>query len=143
MVDVVSSSVGITCLTQPTTYTASDHVRYSDEIQCAGARVVQAIRQRAQAYNPSNTAGVIDSIHVRRGDFQYKKTRVTAAEIYRMTKRQLPENTTLYIATDEKDKGFFDDLRQHYHILFLDDFAAELGSGMNSNFYGACPMRSK
>jgi hypothetical protein len=87
-------------------------------------------------YDPSNTEGNYDSIHVRRGDFQYKKTRITASQIYEMLKRQLPEKTTLYIATDEKDKSFFNDLKKHYHLLFLDDFETEVGH-MNSNFFGA------
>lgn len=113
----------------------SDHVRYSDEIQCAAARIVQSIRRRAVEQNPSNVKGVFDSIHVRRGDFQYKKTRITVDQIYNMLKRQLPGDTTLYIATDEKDKRFFDDLKKHYHILFLDDFDDEVGH-MNSNFFG-------
>jgi len=52
-----------------------------------------------------------------------------------MTKKILPENTTLYIATDERDKSFFDDLKKHYHVLFLDDFDQEVGQ-INSNFYG-------
>lgn len=72
---------------------------------------------------------------MRRGDFQYKKTRVSAADIYKMTQKILPEKTTLYIATDERDKSFFDDLRKHYHVVFLDDFHKELGD-MNSNFFG-------
>ena len=97
---------------------------------------MEAVRRKAREYNPANTEGLFDSIHVRRGDFQYKKTRVTAAEIYEMTKRQLPDNTTLYIATDERDKTFFNDLKKHYHVLFLNDFEKELGQ-INSNFYGA------
>ena len=49
-----------------------DHVRYIDEIQCAAARVVEQLRKRARQRNPSNTRGDFDTIHVRRGDFQYK-----------------------------------------------------------------------
>lgn len=52
-----------------------------------------------------------------------------------MTSKQLPENTTLYIATDEKDKSFFDDLKANYHLVFLGDLDNELGN-INSNFYG-------
>lgn len=115
--------------------TDSDHVRYTDEIQCASARAIEAIRRKAREYNPANTQGIFDTIHVRRGDFQFKKTRVTCAEIYEMTKKQLPENTTLYVATDERDKSFFDELKEHYHVLFLDDFDKELGE-INTNFYG-------
>ena len=112
-----------------------DHVRYADEIQCAAARIVEAVCQKAREYNPANSEGVFDSMHVRRGDFQYVKTRVTAAQIYEMTKKQLPENSTLYIATDERDKSFFNPLKEHYHVVFLDDFDKELAH-INSNFYG-------
>lgn len=52
-----------------------------------------------------------------------------------MTSKKLPENTTLYIATDEKQKSFFDELKEHYHIVFLGDFEEELGH-INSNFFG-------
>ena len=97
--------------------------------------MILAVREKAKAHNPSNAQGEYDSIHVRRGDFQYKKTRVEPEDIYKMTKRQLPEGTTLYIATDERDKSFFDPLKEHYHVLFLDHFEKELGN-INSNFYG-------
>ena len=52
-----------------------------------------------------------------------------------MTSKQLPENTTLFIATDERDKSFFDDLKEHYQLVFLNDFEQDLGH-VNSNFYG-------
>jgi hypothetical protein len=41
-----------------------DHVRYIDEIQCAAARIVQAIRKRVQQRGFDND---FDSLHVRRG----------------------------------------------------------------------------
>ena len=40
----------------------SDHIRYADVIQCAAARIVQAVRQKAQEYNPQNTEGAFDSL---------------------------------------------------------------------------------
>jgi hypothetical protein len=52
-----------------------------------------------------------------------------------MTSRKIPDNTTLYIATDERDKSFFNLLKDHYHVAFLDDFKQEL-QGVNTNFYG-------
>jgi hypothetical protein len=39
-----------------------DHLRYIDEIMCAAARVVQAVRQRSK-----HEDGLFDSMHVRRG----------------------------------------------------------------------------
>lgn len=44
-----------------------DHLRYSDEIQCAAARVVAAIRDRARRRDPTgNPDGEFDSFHIRR-----------------------------------------------------------------------------
>jgi hypothetical protein len=106
-----------------------DHVRYTDEIQCAAARVVSAIRHKHNS--------VFDSIHVRRGDFQYyfEPTWVDIDHIYEMVSKQVPPNATLYIATDERDKSFFNLLKDHYQVLFLDDFTEDLG-GINTNYYG-------
>ncbi|KAL7578105.1 hypothetical protein ACA910_015036 [Epithemia clementina (nom. ined.)] len=117
-----------------------DHVRYQNDIQCAAARIVQAIRrrvqQRTQAPSASATDSPFDAFHVRRGDFQYKKTRVTAQQLYEISKEEIPKGATVYIATDEvRQKSFFDPLKQHYDILFLDDFRPEL-HGMNPNFFG-------
>lgn len=103
-------------------------MRYIDEIMCAAARVVQAIRRRAKT-------GSFDSMHVRRGDFQYKKTKLEAKELIEKSKDKLEKGGVLYIATDERDKKFFDPFREHYDIVFLDDFK-DLLKGINSNFYG-------
>ena len=104
-----------------------DHVRYVDEIQCAAARVVTAVRKRCS---------VFDSFHIRRGDFQYKKTRVSAEEILEMAKKKIPPESCIYIGTDERDQSFFQPLKDYYHdVLFLDDFLGEL-KGINSNYFG-------
>ena len=45
-----------------------DHLRYSDEIQCAAARIVAAVRDRARrraAIPHSNPEGLFDSFHIR------------------------------------------------------------------------------
>ena len=104
-----------------------DHVRYTDEIQCAAARVVQALRQIDPVY---------DAFHIRRGDFQFTPVKVSADEIYRRAKDQIPEGTLVYIATDEKDKSFFEPLAKHYRLKFLSDFMEELGEDVNTNYYG-------
>ena len=43
-----------------------DHVRYLDEIVCAAARIVKAVRERSAS---KNNDGKFDTFHVRRGDF--------------------------------------------------------------------------
>jgi hypothetical protein len=66
--------------------------------------------------------GDFDSFHVRRGDFQFKRTRIEATEIYDNVKNVLSDNRTLFIATDERNKSFFDPLKEHYTVRFLDDY---------------------
>ena len=111
-----------------------DHVRYVDMIQCAAARVVNAVRERARDSIPSSN-GEYDAFHIRRGDFQYKKTRVDADKIYEASKDALTPNATIYIGTDERDKSFFKPVADHYDLVYLDDFK-DLVSDVNSNFYG-------
>jgi hypothetical protein len=48
-----------------------------------------------------------------------------------MLSRKLSDNTTLYIATDERDKSFFKPMQERYDVVFLDDFLHEL-EGVNS-----------
>jgi hypothetical protein len=109
-----------------------DHVRYVDEIQCAAARIIQAVREKSRQ---GGNKGEYDAFHIRRGDFQYKVTRVEASNIYNSSKDIIPERSTVYIATDERNKTFFDDLSKHYDISFLDDYL-HLVEGMNPSYYG-------
>jgi len=115
-----------------------DHLRYIDEIQCAAAKIVAAVRERAIANG--NPEGLYDSMHIRRGDFQYEQTRIEADKIYENIKDLFQENSTVFIATDERDKNFFDPLRRHYNLLFLDDFL-ELTPKINKNYYGMLDQR--
>ena len=115
-----------------------DHLRYVDEIQCAAARVVVAMREKAR--ENGNPDGHFDTMHIRRGDFQYKKTRIEAQRIYENARDVLVENSTIYIATDERNKAFFSVFHDHYHVYFLDDFS-HLLQGVNTNFYGMLDQR--
>jgi hypothetical protein len=113
-----------------------DHIRYNDAIQCAAARVVHAVRERARARG--EPSGQFDSFHIRRGDFKefFKGMLIVDAEsIYNISKSQLTPNATVYIATDEMNRSYFDPLKKHYDVVFLDDFQDQVGL-KNSNFYG-------
>lgn len=119
-----------------------DHLRYIDEIQCAAARVVTALRQRAREYGGGrNPDGIYDSFHIRRGDFQYKQTRIEADEILDNVRDLLEENSTIFIATDEKNMTFFDPFRKHYNIYFLHDFKKEIHDTFNVNYFGMLDQR--
>ena len=114
-----------------------DHMRYVDELQCAAARIVHALREHVRARHPgANPIGDFDTFHIRRGDFQYKSTRVSAQELLAMAQRKIKDGTTLYMATDERDKEFFKPLKDHYDLVFLDDFHDEALIGINTNYYG-------
>ena len=115
-----------------------DHIRYLDEIMCAAARVANAVREKAKS-NPNglekNLNGEFDALHVRRGDFQYKKTRLEADELLQRTLTKIEKGTTLFIATDERQTSFFDPFKEHYSIYFLDDFK-HLLKDINTNHFG-------
>jgi hypothetical protein len=110
-----------------------DHLRYSDEIQCAAARVVAAIRERVR--KRGNPNGEFDSMHIRRGDFQYKSTQISIDEIIANVKDDLTEKETVFVATDHVGEPFFKPLREKYDIVMLKDFKKEL-EGVNTNYFG-------
>lgn len=115
-----------------------DNLRFSDIIQCAAARIVLAIREiAANAGGGNNEDGSFDTMHVRRTDFKdlatYKEGTDGADRI--IADRFFEDKRTVYIATDEKDMTFFEPLRHHYNILFLNDFD-HLIKGMDPNFFG-------
>ncbi|KAL7532702.1 hypothetical protein ACHAXR_006532 [Thalassiosira sp. AJA248-18] len=113
-----------------------DHLRYSDVIQCAAARVVAAVRKRARDRGKNkNPNGEFDSFHIRRGDFQYKNTRLEADEIYNHSRAEIPDGSTVFVATDHQGKPFFKPLAKHYDLVFLNDFKEEL-KDVNTNFFG-------
>jgi len=107
-----------------------DHLRYIDNIQCAAARVVHKLR--------TEYGGHFDSFHIRRGDFQYKNTRVDASTIVSRARDVIEEGKVVYIGTDERDKNFFKPLVEDagWNIFFLDDFLDVIGTNINPTYYG-------
>jgi hypothetical protein len=107
-----------------------DHVRYIDNIQCAAARIVHKLR--------TQYGGTFDSFHIRRGDFQYKKTRVDAPVIVERSKDVIEEGRVVYVGTDERDKQFFKPLIEDagWNVLFLDDFLDDVGDSIDPHYYG-------
>lgn len=73
------------------------------------------------------------SMHVRRNDFQYKDLFISCEEIYENIKDRIPEGAKLYIATDHKDKSFFNSLRSHYNLYFYDDITSHASVTIEPN----------
>jgi len=102
--------------------------------------VVEAVRNHARKnnnHNASRDEGIYDATHIRRGDFQsqYERTFLPAEELYHLSRGELVEGATLYIATDEKKKSFFNIYKKHYDVVFLDDFLHVIPD-VNTNYYG-------
>lgn len=77
------------------------------------------------------------AMHIRRGDFQYKKTKISSEEWLNATLDVLQPGEIVYIATDENDRTFFDPLKQRYTLKFLDDFSDAAGlDELDPNYAG-------
>lgn len=77
-------------------------------IQCAGAELVRAVREDAVALGSGGNAsapGAADyyALHVRRGDFQFKQVKISAAEIIENLGGNaiIPRGAIVYISTDD------------------------------------------
>jgi len=138
-----------------------DRLHYHDDIFCGAGRMVKLIHhdsallapyypvQTAAAAHPLTSGGDTNrdatyfAFHIRRGDFQYKDTRLPAEQIWANTKHLLNSSisTLIYIATDEKNKSFFAPFMQPpYTVKFLNDYEHALrgsdGSAANMNHVG-------
>ena len=109
-----------------------DFLHYHDNIYCAAGKIVKAVQNEGVARGfdvDADGAGAYSALHVRRGDLQYKKVKISAQEWYDNTKEVWKPKEILYIATDERDKSFFDDLAKHHDLRFLDDYWDMAGLG--------------
>ena len=66
-------------------------------------------------------------MHVRRGDFQFKKVKITAQDWYDNTRGLFRDGELVYVATDEKSNEFFEPLARHYNLRFLSDYTESAG----------------
>mmetsp|Transcript_5156 Transcript_5156/g.9128 ORF Transcript_5156/g.9128 Transcript_5156/m.9128 type:complete len:239 (+) Transcript_5156:3-719(+) len=110
-----------------------DKLRFKDEFFCAAARIVRKLRRLSHD-------GRFYTYHVRRNDFAHIHLLHDSNTLYWSTHELIPniKNATIYIATDEKDKSWFQpfmEKMQYGHVYFLDDFKDEL-DGIRPGFYG-------
>jgi hypothetical protein len=117
-----------------------DFLHYNDKIYCAAGKIIKALqvegRQRSFEVDEEGGGG-FSAMHIRRGDFQYNKVKIPAEEWYENTKEIWKANEIIYIATDERNKTFFDPIAKHHDIRFLDDYWELAGLGeIDSNYFG-------
>jgi len=118
-----------------------DHLRYGDEIQCAAARIVQAVRAEAREANAALGLDKDDvsfhTMHIRRGDFQFEQVRNMSPEdiLDLNVKKWFTKKKVVYVATDERDEKFFEPFRKYYKLYFMSDFK-HLLEGVDSHYFG-------
>lgn len=79
-----------------------------------------------------NTIGPYNSIHVRRNDFLEDRSEhlsdvSTSSKFCSVIKYLLKDDNPIYIATDEKDLSFFDELKKYKSLYFFKDFYESYG----------------
>ena len=116
-----------------------DYLHYNDLIFCIAGKIIFRLQQdalRIQNNNDNSLSSINNldigygyvSMHIRRGDFQYNDLKPTSKEIYEtiINDNILKTNDIIYIATDEKNKSFFnyfvENQQNNYTIKFLDDY---------------------
>ena len=105
-----------------------DFLHYTDTIWCAAGKVVRLLEDESMKLTGDDKP-IFSSMHVRRGDFQYKKVKITAEDWYDNTKDLFKKNEIIYIATDEKDHSFFKPLEEHWNgrVRFLSNYSEAAG----------------
>jgi hypothetical protein len=106
-----------------------DRVRYRDEIQCAAARIVAELRDHVKQKSGSSAggaagaSGAFDAMHVRRDDFTepdgYSEVAANASDILEDVRDVVAPGSTVYIATDETNKTYFEPFKRVYDVKFL------------------------
>jgi len=116
-----------------------DHIHYNDIIYCTAAKIIRDLQEEGKSLgfimNGTNkeSNGYYSSLHIRRGDLQFKDSVIPPELWVRNTKDVFFQNEVLFIATDEQNITIFDTFKKLYKIRFLSDFDT---SQVNPAFFG-------
>ena len=94
-----------------------DAVRYRPEIW--------RLAERAMA-QPPLAGEPFSSMHLRRGDFQYRETRIGPHEILRHVEKLVPAGATLYLATEETNAEFLGPFQERFRVVRFENLAQEV-----------------
>ena len=137
-------------------------MRYHEEVFCAAGKVIIALQYEGYNRNvgaltgaaadggnsgvvkssmslDSELVGGYSSLHIRRGDLQFKEVKFDSSEWYANTKEIWKPNEVLYIATDERNQSFFDGFREKHSgpLRFLGDYKGLAGlDDIDPSLYG-------
>eukprot|EP01065_Artemidia_motanka_P006022 TRINITY_DN12927_c0_g2_i1.p1 TRINITY_DN12927_c0_g2~~TRINITY_DN12927_c0_g2_i1.p1 ORF type:complete len:423 (+),score=131.93 TRINITY_DN12927_c0_g2_i1:767-2035(+) len=97
-----------------------DNLRYKDSILCKAAHIAGLLREEG--------GGTFHAMHVRHGEYQQKQAIFPASAVIKQIEGILKPGDLIYVATDEKNKEWFDPLRQQgYRLRFYGDFVEAAG----------------
>ncbi len=119
-----------------------DFIHYKDEIFCAASKIINLIREEGNQFGfevDDEGAGGCSALYIRRGDLQeyYPEVIISAEEWYDNTAKLWQPNEILYIATDEKNRTFFEPIANHHQLRFLDDYLEKAGlADMEKQYLG-------
>ncbi|KAL7551192.1 hypothetical protein ACHAWF_014388 [Thalassiosira exigua] len=103
-----------------------DFMHYNDRIYCAAGKIVRSIQQEAMDRGFSldeEGGGGYSSLHVRRNDLQYKDALISEDRWWENTHEIWKPKELMYVATDEKNRKFFDNfIARRHELRFLDDY---------------------
>ena len=111
-----------------------DYVHYMDIIFCKAGYIVNKLEEEAATLPVPG----FSTFHTRRGELQYKEVKIPSKQILANVGHHIPKNQLVYIATDERNKSFFDDFKTRLpRLRFMDDYFKEAGlDKINPNFLG-------
>lgn len=66
---------------------------------------------------PALVGRQFSALHIRRGDFQYAKTRIGASQIRKQVQTLLSPEHPIYIASDEPNGAFLDGFREKFEVV--------------------------
>jgi hypothetical protein len=93
-----------------------NYLHYTKDIVYAASQMIGDLNEK------SNDSSYV-ALHIRRGDFQYKQTRIEIDKLLSNIRPLLGKpNRLLYIATDEKNQTVFEPLRKEFQVVFLTDY---------------------
>jgi hypothetical protein len=105
-----------------------NEMHFNDEIVCAAARIVDALKTMG--------GGTFHAFHIRSIAYENAHHDVHEDPQWIMMEIQgvVPKNSTVFVSTDEANKGYFAVLATEYNLYFASDFRAQYLASLNPGY---------
>ena len=107
-----------------------DFLKYKDSVFCAAGKIVLGLMYEDYVTRGNKLevdgelVGGYSSLHIRRGDLQFKEVKFDSMTWYNNTKEIWKPDEILYVATDETKASFFEDFKNNHGgpMRFFNDY---------------------